>query len=156
MCQTNNKKIKIKEDLICYKVETEYNGNWITPVTGIKLERHKILKAKGFNLFKYTIGRGYFHSFATIEDACELLTYCSFFDHTNFRIAKCIIPARTKTFKGLSQGLFCQLDSFASKKIILTDKVINVSIDDIDILRGNPSETNPVKLRIKSESAALK
>jgi len=130
MCQIENKRIKIKEDLVCYKVEKHAGDDWVTAYREACLNRNKVIKAKGFSLFdsKKKIKRGYFHSFTNLEDAKKELLYMSemfSWPLYRLRITECIIPKGTKTYL----GKFNYSYSYASRKIILTNKVFYKPLD---------------------------
>jgi len=130
MCQTENKKIEVKEDLVCYKVERKHSVKdiWITLYRNCHLKRNEIISANGcrnyIELSHITISGGYFHSFANLEDAIyELETWGDTYE--NMRIVKCFIPKGIETFTGFFKySSEIKLNTYASRKIFITDEVV--------------------------------
>jgi len=128
VCQLSSKLIEIKKDTICYKVETQREGEWVTAYVLKKLKRNEILEIETDkdkdNSIPESVDRGYFHSFVNLEDAkAELYSW----RRGKFRIVKCIIPLGTETLEGLYiifDDSYKIVKTYASKKIIVTDEVL--------------------------------
>jgi hypothetical protein len=137
MCQTENKRIKPKEDIVAYKIEMlsqkRMVGNlsyktWISPMMLSNMFHGVLCKAEG-RIKKKSIGAGAFHFWKTIEGAISIMKECGFEmlsqnAQTQFRIVKCIIPCE---YNKIYVGKCRNLDSICAKYAIFTDEVIEIS-----------------------------
>ena len=123
MCQVNNTLVKLKKDMVAYKIEIFREGRWRTPFQFNLIKRNKVNTAKG-ELFindDDEINGGAFHCYINKEGAL----YNSrnhWWSHIGItRVVKVIIPAK---YNIVYEGYFNDQKSICAKKIILTDEVV--------------------------------
>ena len=125
MCLLFAKIKETTEDIICYKVYISFDNKLRSPymrfpapnmneVANTVLDRGYLGRAKDNNL-AYMVNRG-FHSFKYIDDLTKELY---FWQSSDVKIFKCIIPKGTKYY----EGKFDESSSYCSESIILKETI---------------------------------
>ena len=127
MCLITTKNIPeiAQEDIVCYKFYKLRENKLFSPykevlapnmneVANTVLDRGYLGRAKDNNL-AYMVNRG-FHSFKYIDDLTKELY---FWQSSDVKIFKCIIPKGTKYY----EGKFDESSSYCSESIILKETI---------------------------------
>ena len=136
MCLSKPILINNKEPIVCYKILRQsgpwfnrklsavfFDYNYFLGVTHVQSDKQYHINCS----FEPSIGGGYFHSFANLNDAQACANHRKNYDN-NLVIVECEIPAKTKVFGGEFEYYYgftkCLYNSYASKAIIIK-KIIN-------------------------------
>lgn len=136
MCLSKPILIDNEKPIVCYKILRQsgpwfnrklsavvFDYNYFLGVTHVQSDKQEHI----YLGFEPSIGCGYFHSFANLNDAQTCANQRKNYDD-NLVIVECEIPAKTEVFGGKFEYFYgltnCMYDSYASKEITIK-RIIN-------------------------------
>ena len=141
MClYSKNKLPKVsKQDVVCYKVLKRVISDWGSPIKEIrtpyenstigdntingKIEfratgKKKVSDSIEYCGYKYEVGGGYIHTCKTKKDAQSIVENLKWFlFSSDILVYKCVIPAGTKYFEGVTNPDRANTRGYASEQI---------------------------------------